>query len=135
MTDEQNAEKLIATLRQEIADVRKRRMSAQKTIATTQVLQVALDRASRDRSSGATAETDQLRDTIQTLTNDIVHEIRQIDRVRTLFALADSEYPQLPQRARLVAELNQEADWRHSLIADERLTEFRVALPDAEAMS
>jgi hypothetical protein len=134
MTDDQDAEKLIATLRQEIAEVRKRRMSAQRTIATTPVLQVALERASRDRSSGATTETDQLRDTIQTLTADVAHEIRKIDRVRTLFALADGEYPQLPQRARLVAELNQEAEWRRVLIADERLAEVHLSLPEAEAI-
>lgn len=134
MTDEQDAEKLIATLRQEIAEVRKRRMSAQRTIATTPVLQVALERASRDRSSGATTETDQLRDTIQTLTADVAHEIRQIDRIRTLFALADREYPQLPQRQRLVAELNQEAEWRRSLVADERLAEVHISLPEVEAI-
>ncbi|WP_434317511.1 hypothetical protein [Leifsonia sp. P73] len=135
MTEEQEAGQLIAKLRQEIAEVRRKRMSAQKTIATTPVLQVALERASRDRSSGATAETDQLRDTIQTLSSDIVHEIREIDKIRVLFANADSVYPELPQRPRLVAEFNVEADWRRSLITDERLAELRIVLPEAEVIS
>lgn len=51
---------LIARLREQISLTRWNRMSAQLTVATSNVLEVALERTSRDRSSGATSETDAL---------------------------------------------------------------------------
>jgi len=107
-------------------------MSAQRTVATSGVLETALERTSRDRSSGATSETDALREEITELRDSIVREVRQVDRVRTLFLRADAEYSGIPQRARVVAELNREARWRMELRTQEQWQELRVDMPAVE---
>ena len=122
----------IARLREQISLTRKSRMSAQRTVATSGVLEVALERTSRDRSSGATSETDALREEIAELRDNIGREVRQVDRVRTLFRRADAEYPGLPQRARVVAELNREAQWRMGLRSQEQWQQLRVDVPAVE---
>lgn len=132
MTQTEDPEVTIARLREEVTETRKKRMAAQKTIATLPNLEVALERAARDRSSGATSETDALREEIHTLRDDIVHEARQIDRVRALFPLADAEHPQLSPRPRLIQELNAETRWRDGVLADERSAQLRIVLPRTE---
>jgi hypothetical protein len=129
MTQTDDPEKTIAQLRVEITETRKKRMAAQKTIATMPNFKVAVDRVARDRSSGASDETDALREEIHTLRADIVHEVRQIDRTRALFSLVDAEYPQLTPRARLIKEFNQERQWREGVLSDERSAELRIVLP------
>lgn len=84
--DDEDPTVTIARLREQITQTRKDRMSAQRTVATSGVLEVALKRTSRDRSSGATGETDALREEIAELRDSIVHEVRQVDRTRTLFS-------------------------------------------------
>jgi uncharacterized coiled-coil DUF342 family protein len=132
MTQIEDSKTPIAQLREQITEVRKKRMAAQKAVATTPNLAIALERVARDRSSGATNETDALREEIHTLRDDIVHEARQIDRVRTLFALVDAEYPQLPPRTRLVKELNEERQWRVGTISNEQTATLRIVLPETE---
>ncbi|WP_158698572.1 hypothetical protein [Microbacterium sp. str. 'China'] len=127
--DDEDPTVTIARLREQITQTRKDRMSAQRTVATSGVLEVALKRTSRDRSSGATGETDALREEIAELRDSIVHEVRQVDRTRTLFLRADAEWPDLPQRARVVAELNREAQWRTDLQTRERWQQLRVEMP------
>jgi hypothetical protein len=136
MVENEDPAAVIARLQTDIADSRRKRMAAQKTLAMQPVLETALERASRDRSTGATNETDALRSEIQTLRDRIVHEVRQIDRTRSLFQLADAAHPGLPQRARLVQELNQEAQWRRRVISDldsdAHAPDARIVLPPAE---
>jgi hypothetical protein len=129
MTDTEDPDKAITRLREEITETRKKRMAAQKTIAATPDLELALDRIARDRSSGATNETDALREEIHTLRDDIVHEARQIDRTRALFPRVDATYPKLTPRPRLVKEFNEERQWRESVLADERSEQLRIVLP------
>jgi len=119
----------ITRLRAEITETRKLRMTAQRTIAGTPDLVLALDRIARDRSSGETGETDALREEIQGLRDDIVHETRQIDRVRELFERINTVHPQLTPRTRLVKEMNQERLWRDGVLADKRSTQLRIMLP------
>ncbi|WP_341977778.1 hypothetical protein [Microbacterium sp. LWO13-1.2] len=121
---------LIARLRDQVAQVRKSRMGAQRTVATSTVLEVALERTSRDRSSGATNETDALREEIEELRDQILHEVRQVDRVRTLFARADAEYPGVARRSRVIVELNREADWRTDLRSREQWQRTRIEIPE-----
>lgn len=135
MTETDDPDKVIARLRDDVAETRKKRMAAQKIIATMPNLEIALGRAARDRSSGATAETDALREEIHTLRGEIVHEVRQIDRVRVLFPMVDAEYPQLAPRGRLVKEFNQEAQWREGVLSDERSEQLRVVLPRTERVT
>lgn len=135
MTQNDDPEKEIAQLREEITETRKRRMAAQKSIATMPNLKIALERAARDRSSGASDETDALREEIQTLRDQIVHEARQIDRMRDLFPFVDAEYPQIPSRGRLVNEFNEETRWRQCVLADERATRLRIVLPRTEEVT
>jgi hypothetical protein len=132
MTQNEDSETVIAALRTAITETRRKRMAAQKTIATTPNLEIALDRVARDRSSGATNETDALREEIHKLRDDIAHEARQIDRVRALFPKVDAEYPQLAPRPRLVKEFNQESQWRNDILADERSAELRITVPKAK---
>lgn len=132
MDENEEPVETITRLRERITLTRKNRMSAQRTVATSTVLEVALERTSRDRSSGATDETDALREEIAELRDKIVQEARQVDRVRTLFSLADAEYPGLPQRARVVAALNQEAYWRADLRGQEEWQRLRVEIPAGE---
>lgn len=134
MPEDEDPEKEIARLRQEISDIRKKRMAVQRTVATTPVVETALERTSRDRSSGATGETDALREQIQKLRDDIVDEARSIDKIRSLFQRADAVYPGLPQRGRMVAELNNEATWRNAMRSDERRVELRLVLPSAQEL-
>lgn len=129
MKDAEDPADAIARLREQITLARKNRMSAQRVVATSSVLEVALERTSRDRSSGATNETDALREEIAELRDSIVHEVRQVDRARTLFRRADAEYPELPQRARIVAELNHEAQWRMGLRSQEQWQQLRIDMP------
>lgn len=129
MTQTEEPDHSIAHLREELTQARKKRMSAQKTIATTPNLELALERVARDRSSGATGETDAFREEIHTLRDDIVHEARQIDRVRMLFPRVDAEYSDLPPRPRLITELNQEKQWRDGVLSDERSAQLRIVLP------
>jgi hypothetical protein len=131
MAETEDSEKTIARLREDITETRKKRMTAQKTIATTPNLEIALDRVARDRSSGATNETDALREEIHTLRDDIVHEARQIDRVRVLFPKVDAAFPLLAPRQRMVKEFNQECQWREGVLADERAVELRIVMPSA----
>ena len=129
MTENEDSDQAIARLRGEITETRKKRMAAQRTIAATPDLEIALARVARDRSSGATSETDALREEIHTLRDDIVHEARQIDRVRALFPRVDAEYPQLSPRTRLVKEFDQERQWRDGVLADERSEQLRIVMP------
>lgn len=135
MTQNDDPEKDIAQLREEITATRKRRMAAQKTVATMPNLQIALERAARDRSSGASDETDNLREEIQTLRDQIAHDVRQIDRARALFPFVDAEYQQIPARGRLVNEFNEEARWRQCVLADERSARLRIVLPKTEEVT
>lgn len=132
--EDENPTTTIARLREQVAQTRKNRMSAQRTVATSGVLETALERTSRDRSSGATSETDALREEITELRDGIAREVRQIDRARTLFRRADAEYPGLPQRARVVTELNREAQWRMGLRGQEQWQLLRVDLPAVEVV-
>jgi uncharacterized coiled-coil DUF342 family protein len=135
MTQTEDPESTIARLREEITRTRKQRMAAQKTVATTPNLEIALDRVARDRSSGATGETDALRMEIDALRQDIVHEVRQIDKVRTLFPRVDAEYPELSPRTRLVRELNEEEIWRRGMLSNERSIQLRIMLPRPEVIA
>lgn len=135
----EDPERVVAELQREITETRRKRMAAQKILATQPVLETALERASRDRSTGATNESDALRAEIQELRDSIVHEVREIDRTRMLFQLADPEYPRLPQRPRLISEFNAEASWRRGVIAGQdtadlpgRESYVRIVLPPAE---
>lgn len=122
----------IAALREQVSETRRRRMAAQKIIAASSVLDIAMERAARDRSSGATDETDSLREEISELRDQIIHEVRQIDRIHVLFNRADSVYASLPQRPRLVSELNHEAKWRARLHSDHQWRLLRIELPPVE---
>lgn len=135
MTETRDPETAIAQLREQIVTTRKARMAAQKTIATMPNLEIALERAARDRSSGATSETDALREEIQTLRDDIVSEARGVDKMRGLFPRVDAKYPSLAPRARLVKEFNQEAQWRESVLSDERSAQLRLVLPRTEEVA
>jgi uncharacterized coiled-coil DUF342 family protein len=132
MTQTEDPEKVIAQLREEITETRKKRMAVQRTVAGTPNLELALDRVARDRSSGDTGETDALRDEIHTLRDDIVHEVRQIDRTRALFSRVDEAYPLLAPRARLVKELNQEKQWRDGVLSDARSEQLRIVMPETK---
>jgi hypothetical protein len=112
MTKQPDGLDAIAQLRQQVADTRNRRMAAQKLAATSPLLSVALERVARDRSSGATIETDNLRDKVEDLRNTLTDELRKVDHVRALFQRADRVFTNVPQRTRLVSELNSEAKWR-----------------------
>ncbi|MCK6065769.1 MULTISPECIES: hypothetical protein [Microbacterium] len=138
-TGTEDPETVVAELQRDITETRRKRMAAQKVLATQPVLETALERASRDRSTGATNETDALRAEIQELRDSIVHEVRQIDRTRMLFPLADAAYPGLPQRPRLISELNAEASWRRGVIAGQdtadllaSASDVRIVLPTLE---
>jgi hypothetical protein len=122
----------IVQLRAEIVETRRKRMAAQRTIAGTPDLQVAIDRVARDRSTGDTGETDALRAEIHTLRDDIVHEARQIDRIREIFPRVDAEYPQLTPRTRLVKEFDEERLWRDGVVADGRSSQLRLTLPSTK---
>jgi uncharacterized coiled-coil DUF342 family protein len=135
MTGADDATANLARLREEVVSTRKRRMDAQRAAINAPVVALALDRASRDRSSRATEETDALRDEIDGLWDQIVQEGRQVDRVRQLFSRADAAYPGLPSRPRLVAALNAEAHWRAALSADSRAAALRLELPHVEEIS
>lgn len=135
MAETEDPEKVAADLREQITETRKKRMAAQKTIAAIPNLEIALERTARDRSTGATDETDALRGEISTLRDSVVHEAREIDRLRSLFAAVDAEYPQLAPRARLVKEFNQEAQWRDSILSDERSIQLRIVLPRTEEIA
>lgn len=134
MTEDQSAEELVAQLRGQVAATRKSRMDAQRIAATSPLLRTALERASRDRSSGATNETDDLHEEIEHLRDDIAHEVRRVDRVRALFDRADTAYPDLPQRHRLINDLNREGRWRAGLAALAGWQELRLDLPAAEEL-
>lgn len=135
MTGADDATANLAQLREEVASTRKRRMDAQRAAIAAPVVALALDRASRDRSSRATDETDALRDEIDGLWDQILQEGRQVDRVRQLFSRADVAYPDLPSRPRLVSALNSEAHWRVELAADSRAGALRLELPLVEEIS
>lgn len=133
MAEVEDPEATIARLREEVVATRKQRMNAQRAAIAAPVLEVALDRASRDRSSRVTNETDAIREEIADLWNQILQEVRQVDRVRELFARADAVYPRLPARPRLVAELNAEAQWRDAVLREDRAIALRLELPHVEA--
>jgi hypothetical protein len=135
MTGSDEATTPLARLREEVASTRKRRMDAQRAAIAAPVAVLALERASRDRSSRATTETDELRDEVVSLWDQILQEARQVDRVRELFARADVAYPGLASRPRLVAKLNEEARWRSSLANEDRAVALRLELPRAEEIS
>lgn len=135
MTGVDDATANLARLREEVVSTRKRRMDAQRAAIAAPVVALALDRASRDRSSRATDETDAIRDEIDELWDQIVQEGRRVDGVRQLFSRADAAYPNLPSRPRLVAALNAEADWRAALSADARASALRLELPRVEEIS
>lgn len=135
MTETEDPGKVAADLREKITETRKKRMAAQKTIAAIPNLEIALERTARDRSTGATDETDALRGEISTLRDSVVHDAHEIDRMRSLFPAVDAEYPQLAPRARLVKELNEESQWRDSLLADERSKQLRIVLPRSEEIA
>lgn len=104
-------------------------MSAQKTIAAKPVLEVAVERMSRNRSSGSTDETDALREEINSLRAEVTSEIKEIDHIRALFMRADAVFEELPGRARLVQRLNTESQWRHRVLEDHQLGQVRIVLP------
>ncbi|XKH58418.1 hypothetical protein LG293_17510 (plasmid) [Citricoccus nitrophenolicus] len=135
MADADDPEKVIATLREQITETRKRRMATQKALSAIPNLEIALDRAARDRSTGATDETDTLRQEILTLRDDIMQKVRGVDKTRDLFALIDAEYPHLEPRARLIKELNAEARWRNEVRSDERSARLRIVPPAAEEIA
>lgn len=135
MPSSDDAAATLARLREEVVSTRKRRMDVQRAAIAAPVAALALDRASRDRSSRATTETDELRDEIVGLWDQILQEGRQVDRVRQLFGRADAAYPDLPSRPRLVAALNAEAHWRAALSADSRAGALRLELPHVEEIS
>jgi hypothetical protein len=132
MTDPEDPEAVIARLREAVAVTRRQRMNAQKAAIAAPVLEVALNRAARDRSSRATNETDAIREEIADLWDQIFQEARQVDRVRELFARADAVYPRLSPRPRLVAELNEEARWRASFLKEDQAIALRLELPHVE---
>lgn len=129
MADSHDLADEVARLQKEVVETRKQRMAAQKVIVTKPVLEVALERASRNRSSGATDATDASRDEINSLRADVMAWIYDIDKMRRHFATADAAYPGLPARARVIQELNDETRWRDRLIEDERLREVRLNIP------
>ncbi|WP_146249066.1 MULTISPECIES: hypothetical protein [unclassified Curtobacterium] len=132
MTGPDDAATTIQQLREKVASTRKQRMDAQRAALVAPVVEVALDRAARDRSSRATNETDAIREEIVGLWDQILQEVRGVDGVRELFARADVAYPDFPARPRLVAELNAEARWRASLSHDARAIALRLAFPPVE---
>ncbi|WIB62122.1 hypothetical protein DEJ13_17775 (plasmid) [Curtobacterium sp. MCLR17_007] len=135
MTGSDDATANLARLREEVVLTRKRRMDAQRAAINAPVVTLALDRASRDRSSHATDETDAIRDEIVDLWDRIMQEGRQADRTRQLFSRADAAYPDLPSRPRLVSALNAEAHWRAGLANDPRAGALRLELPHVEEIS
>lgn len=135
MAHPDHAKTNLARLREEVASTRKRRMDAQRAAINAPVVTLALDRASRDRSSRATDETDAMRDEIDGLWDQILREARRVDGVRQLFSRADAAYPDLPSRPRLVSALNAEAQWRAGLSNDSRAGSLRLELPHVEEIS
>ncbi len=99
MTGADDAAANLARLREEVVSTRKRRMDAQRAAIAAPVVALALDRASRDRSSRATDETDAMRDEIDELWDQIVQEGRQVDGVRQLFRRARRRLPGSPVEA------------------------------------
>lgn len=126
------SEDRVEQLQREVSETRAKRLAAQRKALHLPVVQKAVDRLERDRSSGITLEVNEARSEIQLLNDNIMDLVHGVDLTRRLFNTADKQYPQNSQRAQIIPLFNIEARWRDGLISDERWAAHGSSLPNVQ---
>lgn len=129
MSDPQDLATEVAQLHERLTAVRKQRMAAQKNAVSKPVLELALERVSRNRSSGATDEIDELLEELNRFRSEIMVEIHSIDRTRSLVEKLSAELPGLEGLDRMFAVLNLETAWRNELIDNDDISRVHLSFP------